>query len=336
MSASAKARHAAARMRAFNRWHRRLAIGAEARGSTRAVVLGFFGGATFAVAKTVAAVLTGSAAMLAEAVHSWVSLGAEIFLVGAYTLARRPPDARHPLGWGRESYVWWLFASIGIFVVGSGVAVWRGLRQFTDSEDGITDYRVGYVVLAGAFAFQIWSFAQALRFVRERAAARDAGIFEHLFSSSDSQLRAVVTGDFIALLGTATAGVGMALHQWSGRVGYDALGSIVIGLLMATAGVYLIDVNRRYLAGVPLSHERSAHVVELMLQRPEIERVTFFFAEYVGPERVLVVARVVLRGESGQAEIARTLRRLERRFMENPNVVAAIVTLASPDEPDWA
>jgi divalent metal cation (Fe/Co/Zn/Cd) transporter len=229
-----------------------------------------------------------------------------------------------------------LFASIGIFVVGAGVAVWRGLHQLTTAADAITDYRIGYVVLAGAFGFQIWSFAQALRFVRERAAARDAGVLEHLFASSDSQLRAVVAGDFIALLGTATAGLGMALHQWSGRVAYDALGSIVIGLLMAAAGLYLIDVNRRYLAGVPLSHERSARAVELMLQRPEIERVTFFFAEYVGPERVLVVARVALRGESGQSELARTLRQLERRFTENPNVVAAIVTLASPDEPDWA
>ena len=322
-------------MRAFNRWHRRLGVGMESAAGARAVVFGFLGGGSFAVAKTVAAVVTGSAAMLAETVHSWVSLGAEIFLVGAYLLARRAPDALHPLGYGRESYVWSLFASIGIFVVGSGVAVWRGLHQLTVPDDGITDYRIGYLVLAGAFVFQAWSFAQALRFVRARAGAREASVFEHLFASSDSQLRAVVTGDFIALLGTATAGVGMALHQWSGRVAYDALGSIAIGFLMATAGLYLIDVNRRYLAGVPLSHERSAHVVELMLQRPEIERVTFFFAEYVGPERVLVVARVALRGELEQPELARTLRRLERRFTENPNVVAAIVTLSSPDEPDW-
>jgi cation diffusion facilitator family transporter len=323
-------------MRAFNRWHRRLAVGIETPGGLRAVAIGFLGGAAFALAKSGAAVVTGSAAMLAEAVHGWVSIGAEVFLVGAYLLARRPPDARHPLGYGRESYVWSLFASIGIFVVGSGVAVWRGLHQLSTPDDGTTDYRVGYLVLVTALAFQAWSFRQALRFVRERAAARDAGVLEHLFASSDSQLRAVVTGDFIAILGTATAFAGMALHQWTGRVAYDAGGSILIGLLMATAGLYLIDVNRRYLAGVPLSRERSVRAVELMRQRPEIERVTFFFAEYVGPERVLVVARVVLRGEMDQSELARTLHRLERLLTENPNVVAAIVTLASPEEPDWA
>ncbi|MBV9891002.1 MAG: cation diffusion facilitator family transporter [Rhizobacter sp.] len=323
-------------MRAFNRWHRRLATHIETPGGVRAVVLGFLGAGAFATAKTIAAVLTGSAAMLAETVHSWVSLGAEIFLVGAYLLARRPRDALHPLGYGRESYVWSLFASIGIFVVGSGVAIWRGLHQLSVGDDRIADYGIGYLVLAGAFAFQAWSFRLALSFVRERAATRDAGVFEHLFRSSDSQLRAVVTGDFMALLGTAAAAVGMALHQWSGRVAWDALGSIVIGLLMATAGLYLIDVNRRYLAGVPLSHERSAQVVAQMLQRPEIERVTFFFAEYVGPERVLVVARVALRGDGGQAELGRALRRLERRFTENPAVVAAIVTLSSPEEPDWS
>ena len=323
-------------MRAFNRWHRRLAPGVESAGNVRAVVTGFFGGVAFAVAKTVAAVVTGSAAMLAETVHSWVSLGAEVFLVGAYLLARRRPDALHPLGYGRESYVWSLFASLGIFVIGSSVAVWRGLHQLAAPDEMLTDYRFGYVVLAGAFVFQAWSFRQALSFVRERAAARDAGVLEQLFASSDSQLRAVVTGDFMALLGTATAGVGMALHEWSGRVAYDALGSIVIGLLMATAGLYLIDVNRRYLAGVPLSRERSVRAVELIRRQPEIERVTFFFAEYVGPERVLVVVHVVLRGDMGQSELARTLHRLERRLLENPNVVAAIVTLASPEEPDWA
>ena len=146
-------------MRAFNRWHRRLGVGMESAAGARAVVFGFLGGGSFAVAKTVAAVVTGSAAMLAETVHSWVSLGAEIFLVGAYLLARRAPDALHPLGYGRESYVWSLFASIGIFVVGSGVAVWRGLHQLTVPDDGITDYRIGYLVLAGAFVFQAWSFA---------------------------------------------------------------------------------------------------------------------------------------------------------------------------------
>jgi cation diffusion facilitator family transporter len=323
-------------MRSFNRWHQRLATGIETPGGVRAVVIGFLGGSAFAVAKTVAAVVTGSAAMLAEAVHSWVSLGAEVFLVGAYLLARRPPDALHPLGYGRESYVWSLFASIGIFVVGSGVAVWRGLHELTAPDDGTTEYLVGYLVLAGALAFQAWSFREALRFVRERAAEREASVLEHLLASSDSQLRAVVTGDFIAFLGTATAFVGMALHQWTGRVAYDASGSILIGLLMAAAGLYLIDVNRRYLAGVPLSRERSVRAVELMRQRPEIERVTFFFAEYVGPQRVLVVVRLALRGDLGQAELGRTLRRLERQLMENPSVVAAIVTLSSPDEPDWA
>ncbi|MDE2396202.1 MAG: cation transporter [Burkholderiales bacterium] len=318
-------------MRAYNRFHRHLGSGAPAGAKTSAVGFAFVGGLMVALVKTAAAVLTGSASMGAEAVHSWVASVNEGFLVAAYLAARRPADAAHPLGHGRESYVWSLFASIGMFIVGAEVGIWRGLRQLGSSE-GTAHYGFGYLVIAGALAFQGLSFVQALRFVRERAAEREQGIFRHVFESSDSQLRAVVTDDFLALAGLVVAGLGMGLHQLSGRVAWDALGSILIGLLMGVAGLILVNLNRRYLAGMPIAPERAALAVRLMKQAPEIARVTYFFAEYVGPDQVLVLARVVLAGEHDQAELARILRGLEQRIMENKAVVRAVLTLALPEE----
>ncbi len=318
-------------MRTFNRFHRHLAIDLEAPGRGSTVLAAFVAGALVAVVKTLAATLTGSASMLAEAIHSWVDTLTDAFLVAGYLAARRPADENHTLGYGRESYVWSLFGSVAMFVLGAEVGVWRGITQLSAAE-ATTDYRFGYIVLAGSFVLQSVSFVQALNYVRKRAVEQDSGVFAHVFSTSDSQLRAVVIEDFIALVGLVVAGLGMALHQFTGDVAYDAAGSILIGTLMGLGGLFLINMNRRFLAGMPLSGERRARAIKLLCDTPEVNRVTFFFAEFIGPDRILVAARVELAGNLGQADLARRLRDLEQRIMAHKNVGRAILTLSAPEE----
>ena len=322
-------------MRAFNRFHRHLGVDEPQRRGDLAVGIAVAAGALVAVVKTVAAAMTGSASMLAEAVHSWVDLLTDGFLVAAYFAARRPADETHTLGYGRESYVWSLFGSVAMFIVGAQVGIWRGIAQL-GAVDKTTDYRLGYAVILVSLALQCGSFFQALSFVRSRAAERELGFFEHVFETSDSQLRAVVIEDFMALLGLAVAGLGMALHQITGRVAYDAAGSIVIGALMGVAGLFLININRRFLAGMPLSPQRRAVALGLFKQAPEVRRVTFFFAEYIGPDRLLVAARIEIAGEHTQGELARILHRLEAQMMTHKNVGRAILSLAAPEDPDLA
>jgi len=318
-------------MREFSRLHRRLHPEAQAKRLRTAVALALAGGAVMAMFKTGAAVTTGSAAMLAEAVHSWIGTASEIFLVAGYLAARRPSDDAHPLGFGRESFVWSLFASIVMCVVGAQVAVWRGITQWYVIEPP-PEYRVGYAVLAVSLVFQSVSFMRAVRFVRERAAERDAGIFQHVLDTSDSQLRAVVTGDFISVIGLLIAALGMALHQITGDVRYDALGSILIGVLMGVAGLVLINLNRRFLAGVPLPEERRALAIRAIEAHPQIERVTYFFAEYVGPDRLVVAARVIVAGDPPQTELARILHEMETRVMQHKSVERAVFALAMPED----
>jgi len=319
-------------MRGFKRFHRNLGIDSQPA-STSPVIFAFVVGTLVAIAKTVAAVLTGSASMLAEAVHSWVDTITECFLVASYFTARRPADATHPLGYGRESYVWSLFASLGMFIVGAEVGVWRGITQLGAS-DTATQYWFGYVVIAVSFVLEGASFRQALHFVRTRAAEQDQGILEHVFKTSDAQLRAVFTEDFIALITLAIAALGMALHQATGKVVYDAAGSILIGVLMGVAGLILINLNRQYLAGMPLTAEQRAMVIGQLKNAPEIDRVTFLFAEFIGPARILLAARVGIAGEHTQTELAHILRKLELAIMANKHVGQAILTLATPQEAD--
>ena len=320
-------------MRAFSRFHRQLGAESPKQRGSSGLILAFVGGALVALVKTLAAILTGSASMLAAAVHSWADTATDGFLVAAYLAARRPTDAAHALGYGRESYVWSLFGSVAMFIVGAEVGIWRGITQL-GATDATTDYLFGYIVIGGSFALQGVSLVQALFFVQGRAAERDLGVFEHVFETSDSQLRTVVTEDFIAQIGLAVAALGMALHQITGNVVYDAAGSIVIGVLMGVAGLFLINMNRLYLAGMPLSSERRARAIGLLKQAPEVSRVTFFFAEFIGPDRILLAARVEIAGDHAQPELARILRRLEERIMAHKNVGRAILTLAPPEDED--
>jgi cation diffusion facilitator family transporter len=317
-------------MRGFKRFHRNLGIDSQ-RASTSPVIFAFVAGMLVAVAKTVAAVLTGSASMLAEAVHSWVDTATECFLIAAYFTARRPADARHPLGYGRESYVWSLFASLGMFIVGAEVGIWRGITQLGASE-ATAEYGFGYIVIAVSFVLEGASFGQALRFVRSRAGERDQGIVEHVFRTSDSQLRAVFTEDFLALVTLAIAASGMALHQVTGKVVYDAAGSILIGVLMGAAGLMLINLNRRFLAGMPLTTEQRTVVLGLLKKATGIDRVTFLFTEFIGPDRILLAARVSIAGDHTQAQLAHILRKLEQEIMTNKHVGQVILTLATPED----
>jgi cation diffusion facilitator family transporter len=320
-------------VRAFNRFHRKLGIGTHVADRRLALAKAFASETVFALLKSLAAVVTGSSSMLAEAVHSWVSIVADCFRANAYLIASRPADDTHPLGYGRESYVWALFGSAGTFLFGAQFGVWRGVEQW-HSREPVFGFTFGYLVLGCAFAAQAVSFVQALQFVRQKATPRGLGVIGHLLTTSDTLLRAAVTEDLLALLGLAIAGLSMALHQVTGRAEFDGAGSIAIGILMGLGGLYLIDMNRRFLAGVSLSANLRAKVIASFKQAPEIRRVTAFFAEYIGPEKILISARVELAGQHDQAELARLLRRLEQRIMEHPHVGRATLSLSAPEEPD--
>src|SRR5215470_17228696 len=121
-----------------------------------------------AVAKSVAAVVTGSASILAEAAHSWADAGNEVFLLIANRRSRRPPDIAHPFGHGREAYVWSLFAALGLFVAGAAVSVTHGIQELINPEPA-SHFAVGYVVLAVSFVLEGISFLQSVRQAKPEA-----------------------------------------------------------------------------------------------------------------------------------------------------------------------
>jgi cation diffusion facilitator family transporter len=212
------------------------------------VVVALTANALLAVAKSAAAGVTGSAAMVAEAAHSWSDTGNQVFLLVAERTGRRPRDEAHPRGYGRSTYIWSLVAAFGLFSAGAVVSVWHGITELV-GEPGRAASTANYVVLGLAFLFEGTSFLQARRQVHGKAHRFGLHPLRYVARTSDPTLRAVYFEDSAALIGLVLAGTGIGLHQLTGRHEFDAAGSIAVGLLLAAVAVVLMRRNMDYLLG---------------------------------------------------------------------------------------
>ncbi|WP_437583463.1 cation diffusion facilitator family transporter [Paramicrobacterium sp. CJ85] len=295
------------------------------------VIIAFAANVLVALAKSIAAAITGSASMVAEAAHSWADAGNEVFLIVADKRSAKPKDKRHPLGYGREAYVWSLIAAFGIFTAGAVVSVMHGVQELTNPEP-VESPLIAYLVLGAAFILEGISFTQATVQVRRRAREARTSPIRLVLRSSDATLRAVFAEDAAALLGILIAAGSIALHQVTGEAMWDAVGSITIGVLLGVVAIVLIDRNRQFLVGAESSRSVRAEAGRQLLAHPDIERVTYLHLEYVGPGRLFLVAEVDMVGNDSENDVAVELRRLERELESHEGIETAVLSLSVSDE----
>jgi cation diffusion facilitator family transporter len=300
--------------------------------SVTTVLVAFGANVLIAAAKSVTAVVTGSASILAEAAHSWADAGNGVFLLIANRRSRRPPDLAHPLGHGREAYVWSLFAALGLFVAGAAVSVTHGVQELVRPQPA-GHFVVGYVVLLVSFVLEGVSFLQSFRQAKPEAESMQRDLIEHVLATSDPTLRAVFAEDSAALTGLVIAGAGLGAHQLTGSPIPDAVGSILVGVLLAVIAIVLINRNRRFLIGQEADPRVRAATIQALLDAPEVARVTYLRLEIVGPRMVSVVGDVDLTGDDTESHLAVRLRALEARISASPAVAGTVLSLSAPDEP---
>lgn len=308
------------------------AAGVGSSASLATVLIAFVANLLVAVAKTVAAVVTGSASLLAEAAHSWADTGNEVFLVVADRRSRRPRDRRHPFGHGREAYVWSLLAALGLFVAGAAVSVTHGIQELIHPEPA-TDFVLGYAVLAFSFVLEGISFLRSVRQARPAAEFLERDLIGGVLATSDPTLRAVFAEDSAALIGLVIAAVALGAHQVTGSSTPDAVGSILVGVLLAVVATVLINRNRQFLIGEEASPNVRAATIEALLAEPEVARVTYLRLEIVGPRLVSVIGDVDLTGDDTESNLAVRLRALEAKIDASPAVAGVVLSLSAPDEP---
>jgi cation diffusion facilitator family transporter len=259
--------------------------------SARTVAVAFAVNVAVAVAKVGAAVITRSTAMSAEAAHAVADAGNQVLLLVAQRRSVRPPDDRHPFGYGRDAYFWALIASVGVFVAGAVFSLREGMDALLHQVDA-TSFEAAYAVLAISATLDSVSLVQAVRQLRSDARRFRRNFFDQVVQTSDPTVRAVFAEDAAAIAGDVIALVGVALHQTTGSPVPDAIAAVLIGLLLIAVGVQLARRNRDFLIGEQASPAARAEVERYLEARPGVVAIRELLLTYLGPRRIWVLTRV--------------------------------------------
>jgi cation diffusion facilitator family transporter len=244
-----------------------------------------------AAAKLVAGLLSGSAALLAEAGHSLADSLNEVLLGISVRRGRVPADLVHPLGHGRERFLWSFMAAIASFLIGGCLSIGLAIRELVEG-GSVDSLPVAWVVLAAGFAADGTSLLQGLWHASREARQHGQSVRRYLLHVSDPALRAVLVEDSAALVGVALAALGLLGSALVGNTLPDALASLLIGLLLAVTAFGLARPLGDYLVGRSLPVERLQQLYGVLAAAPAVGEVLALQAVYTGPDEVIVGAKV--------------------------------------------
>jgi cation diffusion facilitator family transporter len=283
--------------------------------SVGTVIVAGLANLAIAVAKAVAGLISGSAAMLSEAAHSVADTTTEVLLYVALRRGNRPADAVHPFGYGRESWVWAFIAALFTFVAGAGFSITHGVHTIRTGEHS-GNYLISYVVLAVSFAIESVSLARAVRQVRSSARRWDTTPGRFLRLTPDTAVKAVFLEDSAALVGLLLAAAGVGLAQATGDELWDGLASIAIGLLLLVVAATLTRSNVSLLVGRSVPPRLRALLLADISDIPTVDRVDTLLTMQLGPNDVLVAAKVDFADDATGADIEAAADEAERRLVE--------------------
>jgi cation diffusion facilitator family transporter len=304
--------------------------------STRTVVIAVLVNLAIAVAKGLAASMTGSAALWAETAHSLADTGNEVLLYVGLRRSGRPADARHPFGYGQERWFWTFLAALGIFLIGGIFSIAEGVEAILHPKP-LEAVPIGVGVLVVSFVLEAVSWRTARAQLREEAHARRRSMGEHLRRASDPTAATVLLEDSAALVGITLALIAIALHRLTGWAGWDAGASILIGLLLV--GVAYLVARRS--KGLLIDESAPADVLDRLRERIRqetwVHRIDALTAIYIGPGRLLVMARLLPVAEMSTlpAEVLVERAYALRADLCTSDVIgdAEITLVPAPDQP---
>lgn len=271
-----------------------------------------------AVAKFVAAAITGSSAMLTEGIHSLVDSINQLLLLYGRRQARRPPDARHPTGYGRELYFWSFVVAILVFALGAGVSVYEGVLHLLAPEPAVSPL-VAYAVLAVAFALEGGSTVAAFR--RFDASRKGQGWWAALRHTKDAPTVIVLLENGAAMAGIIVAAVGLALSQLTGSPYFDGSASIVIGLILALVAIFLARESKGLLIGEAADPE-LVEGLRAAAKRPGVMGVGDIITIHNAPDQIVAAMSVDFDNRIGAGDVERIVQEIEAAVREKwPSVV---------------
>jgi cation diffusion facilitator family transporter len=280
-----------------------------------------------AVAKAVAAMITGSVALWAEALHSFADTGTEVLMLVGLRRSGRAEDHRHPFGYGQEHYFWAFLASLAIFLIGGVLSIAEGVESLV-APRALTSPWIGASVLAVAAAFEGYSWRVARRQLTTDARERRRSVIQHLTRASDPSAATVYLEDSAALIGITLAMAGLLTHVFTGWGGAEGLASIAIGVLLIVVAVLLARRSKGLLIDESVPPDVLRPIREA-IQRPDwVADIRRLDVVFVGPSQLLVVttvAPVAQVVDAGGRELIRRVQGLREDLLRSP--VVADVTI---------
>lgn len=276
--------------------------------NNRVLIIALAANVGIAVAKFVAAAITGSSAMLTEGVHSLVDSTNQLLLMYGQKRAAKPADALHPAGYGRELYFWSFVVALLVFALGAGVSVYEGVLHFLEPEPAVSPL-IAYGVLAIAFALEGGSTVAAFR---EFDAARgDQSWLQALISTKDATTVIVLLENGAAMAGILIAAVGLALSQVTGDPRFDGVASVLIGVLLGVVALFLAREAKGLLIGEAADPELIAGI-RRATTREGITGVGEIMTIHNAPEQIVAAVNVDFDNRLSAGDVERIIDAIER------------------------
>lgn len=266
-----------------------------------------------AVTKFVAAGFTGSSAMLSEGIHSVVDTGNQLLLLLGLKRSRRPADAGHPFGHGKELYFWSLIVAVALFGIGGGMSVYEGITHLLHPHP-LEDPTWNYATLGFAFLFEGTSWVIATKQLRPQI--REKGLWATLRASKDPSIITVFFEDSAALAGLLVAFLGVFLGHRLNSPAADGIASMVIGLILAAVALFLVRESKGLLLGESADPAIVKDVHDLARALPIVADVRCPLTMHFGPDEVLLNLEIQFRPGLPPGEITQAVNRLEREIRE--------------------
>ena len=281
--------------------------------SKKVIYAALAGNSLIAVTKFIAAALTGSAAMLSEAIHSVVDTGNQVLMLYGLKKAAQPADDQHPFGYGMELYFWTFVVAILIFGLGAGISVYEGIDRIRFPRP-INDPYINYIVLILAMVFEGWAWSVAFKEFKRRKG--DLPYWEAIRASKDPTVFTVLFEDTAAMLGLIVALVGIFLSTHLDMPVLDGVASIGIGIILAVIAAFLAYECKGLLIGERASRQVLDGLNNIIEKQPGILRVNEMLTMHLSPQDVLLNLSIDFKDQLTSQEVEREVSQMEREIKE--------------------
>lgn len=278
-------------------------------GSSKVVIAALIGDFIICVIKFVSSALTGSSAMLAEAIHSVVDALSELLLLFGLRRADQSPDKQHPLGYGREIYFWSFVVAILLFALGAGIAFYEGVTQVLDPQP-VHNMGLTYLVLVASMMFEMVTWYIAYNeFGRSRGSRGFMAAFK---ASKDSTVFTILIEDSSAIIGLIIAFTSVFFAEYLDMPSLDGVGSIGVSLLLGVTALFLAHESKELLIGEPVLPEVQLQMQALVLTDPAVLSINDLVTVHMSPKHIMAGFNIEFTHGLSTAEIEQCFIRLQK------------------------